>query len=93
LTNPGPNEFYVRLVQDQLDRRFTDLNSDLNRRFEEVNRRFTTQDKAIEDVNKKIDKLEDGPKDTFRTYITPVIVAVITALVLTFLISRGVATQ
>lgn len=89
----GPNEFYVGLVQQQLDRRFSDMTRELDRRFDEVNRRFTTQDKAIEDINRKIDKIEDSPKDTFRAYATPIIVAVFTAIIIAILVKQGVVTS
>jgi hypothetical protein len=86
LTTPGPNEFYVGLVQQQLDRRFSDLEKDLDRRF-------NTVDANIKEIKEDIGKLESSPKDTFRAYVTPILVAVITAIVLTFLIKQGVVNQ
>jgi len=90
---PGPSEFYINLVQQQLDRRFSDLEKDLDRRFVEVNRRFSAQDLVIGEIKTNINKIEESPKDTFRAYVTPILVAVITALILTFLIKQGVVTS
>lgn len=86
----GPNEFYVGLVQQQLDRRFSDLSRDLDRRFSEMDRRFNDVDGDIGDVKKKIEKLEDVPKQNFRAYVTPIIVSLITAILLAFLVKQGV---
>lgn len=82
----GPNEFWYSQLQSQLDRRFSDMSRDLDRRFNAV-------DKDNEDIQKRLDRLEGAPRDSFRTYFVPVLTAIITAIVLSFLVSRGVVTK
>lgn len=89
----GPNEFYLNMVQSQLDRRFADMTKDLDRRFSEMDRRFNTIDMEIRDIKTKVDKIEDAPKDTFRAYATPILVSIITAILLAFLVRQGVVTK
>lgn len=86
----GPNEFYVSLVQQQLDRRFSDLSRELDRRFTEMDRRFNDVDGDVKEIKTKIEKLEDVPKQNFRVYVTPIIVSLITAILLAFLVKQGV---
>lgn len=80
----GPGEIYMNLVQRQLDSKFADLDRDLDHRFEEFNRRFTNMESSITNIQEK-------PKTVFKTYITPVIVSVITAIALAYLVRHGVA--
>lgn len=87
MTSPlGPNEWILNYVQQQLDRRFNDMQADIDRRFNNV-------DKDNEDIKKRIDRVEGAPKDSFRTYIVPVLTAIVTALVLSFLVKQGVVTK
>lgn len=82
----GPNEFYINYVQQQIDRRFSDMQSDLDRRFNNV-------DKDNEDIKKRLDRLEVAPRDSFRAYVAPILIAIITAVILTFLVGQGVVAK
>lgn len=85
LTHPT-NDFWFTQMQRELDRRFTDVK-------EEMNRRFTDVDKDNSEIKRRLDRLEGAPKDSFRAYAVPVITAIITAIILSFLVSRGVVTK
>jgi hypothetical protein len=83
---PQTGDFYYQFYQRELDRRFEDLKNS-------IDQRFSTIDGDIKELKSDVKKIENAPKDTFRAYVTPIITALITAIVLTYLVSQGVTTK
>lgn len=88
---PGGPEIYMNVVQRQIDSKFGDLDKDLNHRFAELERRFAGIDGVITSIRIDIHELEAAPKATFRAYITPIIISLVTAIALAYLVRHGVA--
>lgn len=83
---PQAGDWYYEFYRRELDRRFDSLQSNIDTRFSSI-------DREIKDIKTDVQKLEDKPKDNFRAYVTPVITALITALILTYLVSQGVVSK
>lgn len=86
MSEPPVSGFWFTQMQQQIDRRFTDMQRELDRRFTDV-------DRDNEDIQKRLDRLEGAPKDSFRAYVVPILTAIITAIILSFLVRQGVVTK
>lgn len=86
MVSPEPPNFWFLQLQRELDRRFGDLKTENDRRFDGI-------DRDNDDIKKRIEKLEGAPRDSYRTYIVPVLTAIVTAIVLSFLVKQGVVTK
>ena len=82
----GPSSFWYNQIQRELDRRFNDMQDQMNRRFTDI-------DKDNDEIKKRIIILEGAPRDSFRIYIVPILTAIVTALILSFLVRQGVVTK
>lgn len=57
---------------------------------EDLDRRFNDQDKRFDKIEQQIEHIKERPTESFRVYILPLLTAVVGALIVFYLTAQGV---
>lgn len=58
---------------------------------EQIDRRFREHNEKLDKFEKKIDLLENRPKDSFRMYVLPILTSVIAAILILLITQGGIS--